>query len=153
MFSSAPSTFDSSVPETVAVSETLSQIRPKERVLLVDDSATIRKMYSVYLTPKFDCHVAGSFDEALQTLLTQEFAVVVTDIIMPGMSGIELLRKVIEVFPNIEVIVASGVDRPQRALDAIRLGAFDYLIKPCDPHVLQVTVERAIKRRNVAIYE
>ncbi len=151
MFSNSPSAFDSSVLETIHSAETMSQIRPKERVLLVDDSATIRKMFSIYLTPKFDCYVAGSFDEAIQALRSEDFAVVVTDIIMPGMSGIELLRKVIEDFPNIEVIVASGVDRPQRALDAIRLGAFDYLIKPCDPHVLQVTVERAIKRRNVSI--
>ncbi len=121
----------------------------KERILLVDDSRVVRKMFSMYLSQKFECFEAGSFDEAIVELKIRNFAVVITDIIMPGMSGIELLRKIIEDFPHTEVIVASGVDRPQRALDAIRLGAFDYLIKPCEQDVLEITVERAIERRSL----
>jgi two-component system, NtrC family, sensor kinase len=70
---------------------------------------------------------------------------------MPGLSGIELLRKIIVDYPNTVVIVVSGVDRPQRALDAMRLGAFDYIIKPCDPEVLEITVERAIKHRTLLL--
>lgn len=129
----------------------LSEESQKERILLVDDSRVVRKMFSMYLSPKFECVEAGSFDEALAELRTSEFAVVITDIIMPGMSGIELLRKVVADFPNTEVIIASGVDRPQRALDAVRIGAFDYLIKPCEPDVLEVTVERALERRNLLL--
>jgi DNA-binding NtrC family response regulator len=70
---------------------------------------------------------------------------------MPGLSGIELLRKVVETYPQTAVIVVSGVDRPQRTLDAIRLGAFDYLIKPCDNEVLELTVRRALERRSLLI--
>ena len=70
---------------------------------------------------------------------------------MPGLSGIELLRKIVEEYPNIAVIVVSGVDRPQRALDAMRLGAFDYIIKPCEPEVLEITVDRAIKHRKLLV--
>ncbi len=66
---------------------------------------------------------------------------------MPGLSGVELLRKIIEIYPNTAVVMASGIDNPQRALDALRLGAFDYLIKPCDLFVLELTVERALERR------
>lgn len=123
----------------------------KHRILLVDDSRTVRKMFSLYLSPRFECAEAGSFDEAIAELKAGEFSVVITDIIMPGMSGIELLRKVVQDFPNTAVIVASCVDRPQRALDAIRLGAFDYLIKPCEPDVLGVTVERALERRELVL--
>ncbi len=129
----------------------------KERVLIVDDSPTVRRMFSEYLRPKFECFEAGSFDEALSQLRKHEFGVVVTDVMMPGQSGIELLRKVIENYSPTEVIVASGIDRPQRALDAVRVGAFDYLIKPIDLEVLEATVIRAMERRallrNASIYK
>lgn len=123
----------------------------KERILLVDDSQVVRKLFSSFLSPKFDCIEAGSFNEAISELKTTDFAVVITDIIMPGLSGIELLRKIVEDFPDTAVIVVSGVDRSQRALDAVRLGAFDYLIKPCDIEVLELTVDRALERRTLIL--
>ena len=132
-------------------SGSLSENTRSRRVLLVDDSRTVRKIFSTYLAPRFECAEAGSFDEALALLRTDEFDVVITDIIMPGLSGIELLRKIVAEFPNIAVIVVSGVDRPQRALDAMRLGAFDYIIKPCEPEVLEITVDRAIKHRELLV--
>lgn len=70
---------------------------------------------------------------------------------MPGLSGIELLRTITETYPNTAVLVVSSVDRPQRALDAVRLGAFDYLIKPCDGTTLMATVSRAIERRSLLL--
>ena len=121
----------------------------KERILVVDDSATIRRMFSKCLEDRYECFEAESVQEALTLLRQSEFALVLTDIIMPGMSGIELLRKIIETYPDTAVIMVSGVDRPQRALDAVRLGAFDYLIKPCDLEVLELTVERALERRTL----
>jgi len=123
----------------------------KERILLVDDSRVVRKLFSNYLSPKFECIEAGSYTEAVAELKTGDFAVVITDIIMPGLSGIELLRKVVEDFPYTAVIIVSGVERSQRALDAIRLGAFDYLIKPCDIEVLELTVDRALERRTLIL--
>ncbi len=120
---------------------------PRERILLVDDSRIVRRIFSRYLSPMFECEEAGSFDEALSNLKNGDFAVVITDMIMPGLSGIELLRKVKEQFPNTEVIVVSGVQRSERVLEAFRLGAFDYLIKPCDAEVLKFTVERALAHR------
>lgn len=122
-----------------------------ERILLVDDSPVARHFFSLYLSHRYDCIEAASYEEATALLKKFSFAVVVTDIIMPGLSGIELLRKVVSDHKPTEVIILSGVDRPQRALDAIRLGAFDYLIKPCEPSVLELTIQRAIDRRNVVI--
>ena len=121
----------------------------KESILIVDDSRIVRRVFSNHLSTKYQCFEAGSFDEAIFELKRQSFAIVITDIIMPGLSGIELLRKILEQYPDTAVIVASGVDRPQRALDAIRLGAFDYLIKPCEPAVLQLTDVRALEHRNL----
>lgn len=116
------------------------------KVLIVDDSAVVRMTFRSYLEGSYECFEAESALEAIGMLREQTFDIVITDIIMPGLSGIELLRKIVEEHKDTPVLVVSGVDRPQRALDAVRLGAADYLIKPCDQHVLLLTVERALER-------
>jgi signal transduction histidine kinase len=121
----------------------------KERILVVDDEELVRSLFVDCLSDRYDCREAGSTREALGLLAETEFALVITDMIMPELSGIELLRKIVELYPYTGVIMVSGVNQPQRALDAIRLGAFDYLIKPCDLTVLELTVERALERRTL----
>lgn len=122
-----------------------------ERVLIVDDEESVRNVFSACLSSRYTCDTAESVPEALGYLAEKEYGVVITDIIIPGISGIELLRKIIESYPYTAVIMVSGVDRTQRALDAVRLGAFDYLIKPCDLDVLELTVERALERRTLLL--
>ena len=117
-----------------------------EKILIVDDSAVVRRGFSKLLSGRYKCVESDSAIDAISRLRETSFDLVITDILMPGLSGIELLRKVVENQPETAVIVVSGIDRPQRALDAIRLGAADYLIKPCDPEVLQFTVERTLER-------
>lgn len=123
----------------------------RERILIVDDSAVVRRSFAKLLSAKYECHEAASVLDAFEIIKTNEFELVITDVIMPGLSGIELLRKIVSNYPQTAVIVVSGVDRPQRALDAVRLGAFDYLIKPCDHEVLEFTVQRALERRSLLI--
>jgi two-component system, NtrC family, sensor kinase len=123
-------------------------VQEKERILIVDDSATVRRVFANCLSAHHTCVEASSYNEALECLNNDQFALVLADLIMPGLSGIELLRKIVEKYPDTAVIMVSGIDQPQRTLDAIRLGAFDYLIKPCDLGVLELTVERALERRN-----
>ena len=123
----------------------------RERILIVDDSPVMRRSLAKALGDAYQCTEAGTVLEAFELLRSSEYSLVITDIIMPGLSGIELLRKVIEAYPRTAVIVVSGVDRPQRALDAVRLGAFDYLIKPCDNDVLALTVTRALEHRSLLI--
>lgn len=125
----------------------LSENDDRERILIVDDESAVRALFACCLSPRYRCYEAGSVKEALESLAQNEFALVITDIIMPGLSGVELLRKIIENYPYTAVIMVSGINQPQRALDAIRLGAFDYLLKPCDLNVLELTVERALERR------
>jgi two-component system NtrC family sensor kinase len=117
------------------------------RILLVDDDEAVRKVLAARLTERYTCVGSADAREALERLGEQEFALAIVDVQMPGLSGIELLRKIVNDFPDVAVIMASGVDRSQRVLDALRLGAFDYLIKPLDFDVLQITVERALKHR------
>lgn len=117
------------------------------RILIVDDEEAVRKVLGAHLEDRYECDTAVDAQEALKKLGEKQFALALVDVQMPGLSGIELLRKVVTDFSHVAVIIASAVDRPQRVIDALRLGAFDYLIKPIDFDVLSVTVERALERR------
>lgn len=117
------------------------------RILIVDDERSVREMFSFWLGDNFECLTAASAEEALAILAVETPALVITDVMMPGRNGVELLREITSRYPDTAVIMVSGVDRPQRMRDALRLGAFDYLIKPCDMDVLTLAVEHALERR------
>jgi two-component system, NtrC family, sensor kinase len=119
------------------------------RILIVDDEEQIRNLFAGCLSERYTCVTAGDAQEALLRLASEDFALVISDVQMPGLNGVELLRRVTEHFPDTAVIMASGVDRTQRVLDAVRLGAYDYLIKPCDLDVLELSVERALEKRSL----
>ena len=120
------------------------------RILIVDDEDAVRKMFADYLGETYECTTASSSEEALNYLGLENYALVISDLTMPGRNGIELLREVVARYPDTAVIMISGVDRPQRVRDALRLGAYDYLIKPCEMESLSISVERAIERRKLA---
>jgi two-component system NtrC family sensor kinase len=119
------------------------------RILIVDDEKPVRKLFASCLGERYSCVTAADAQEALVRLAGGPFALVITDVNMPGLSGVELLRRTVEHFPDTAVIMVSGVDRTQRVLDAMRVGAFDYLLKPCDMDTLELTVERALVRRTL----
>ena len=106
-------------------------------------------MFAEWLRERYECETAANAQEALSLLAEKQFALVLSDIQMPGLSGIELLRKIVSDFPGVAVIMVSGVGRSQRVRDALFLGAFDYLVKPCDLDVMQLSVERALERRTL----
>lgn len=119
----------------------------ENRILIVDDEETVRNLFAASLRARYECVTAENAQEALALLANQLFALVITDVQMPGLSGIELLRKIVADFPDVAVIVVSGVDRSQRVIDTLRQGASDYLIKPCELEVLERSVERSLERR------
>lgn len=119
----------------------------ERRILIIDDEEPVCRLFAAALAEHYSCATAASGQEALAHLAREPFALVISDVQMPGLSGIELLRKITEEFPDTAVIMVSGIARTQRVLDAIRLGAYDYLIKPCELDVLELTVERALERR------
>jgi len=118
-------------------------------ILIVDDEEAVRNMLRIHLSPNYLCATAASAEEAIRLLKLKTFSIVLTDVIMPGLSGVELLREITTRYPETVVIVFSSIDRTQRVIDAIRMGAFDYLIKPVDFEVLHLTIERAFKRREI----
>lgn len=118
-----------------------------QRLLIVDDEEPVRNLFAAYLAETYTCETAADAQEALDMLARQPYALVLTDMQMPGLGGIELLRKIVEHYPETAVIMISGIDRTQRVIDAIRVGASDYLIKPCELDVLTLSIERALERR------
>lgn len=119
----------------------------ERRILIVDDDEPIRSLFANYLGERYSCATAADGQAALAHLARETFALVISDVQMPGLGGTELLRKITESFPDTAVIMVSGIGRAQRVLDAVRLGAFDYLVKPCELDVLELTVERALEHR------
>src|SRR5438270_2025035 len=140
------SPFSESPSDAAMPSQQLSEEKDETRILIVDDDEAVSGLFRTYLSERYECYTASNFDEAVALLQSKEFMLVLSDMIMPGRSGIELLREINARFPETAVIMVSGIDRTQRVLDAVRLGAFDYLIKPCELDVLGMTVERALER-------
>jgi signal transduction histidine kinase len=120
-----------------------------KRILIVDDEEVVRGLFAEYLSQNYSCATASDAQEALELLSREPFALVLTDIQMPGLGGIELLRKITELYSDTAVIIVSGIDRMQRVIDAIRVGASDYIVKPCELDVLELRVERALERRTL----
>jgi two-component system, NtrC family, sensor kinase len=122
-----------------------------QRILIVDDEEIVRDMFATFLGEKHFCDTASSCDEALALLATNTYAVVMSDIQMPGRNGVELLREIRSRYPDTAVIMVSGIDRPQRIRDALHIGAIDYLTKPCELEVLGFSVDRALERRELML--
>jgi len=141
------------IPELPELGDLASlNVTPKlPRILVVDDSRTVRKAIVLALSRRYECVESDSTLDAFEKLKNGGFSIVIADVIIPGLSGVELLRKVVTEYPDISVIMVTGVDKPQRALDAVRQGAFDYLIKPVDPYVLEMTIDRALERQRLLL--
>ena len=121
------------------------------RILIVDDEKAICVMFACTLSEQYECDTASSATEALERLALVPYALVITDVMMPGRNGVELLREIKSRHPDTAVIMVSGVDRPQRFRDTLNLGASDYLVKPCELEVLYIAVERALERRRLQL--
>src|SRR5882672_5074980 len=116
-------------------------------ILVVDDDALIRNTLSELLSHEHLCQTAETAEIALAKLEAQTFDVVLTDISMPGLSGLELLGHVLQKYPETPVIVISGIGDQEHAQGLIRLGAFDYLLKPFRLEVVEKSVARAVEYR------
>jgi diguanylate cyclase (GGDEF)-like protein len=117
-------------------------------VLLVDDERFARTVYSDYLrVAGYEVQVAETADAALDALRRRRFDLLITDIILPGADGLELLTEAKRLDPNIEALVITALDRVDPAVRAMKSGASDYLVKPVTPEALGVAVQRCISAR------
>jgi two-component system response regulator PilR (NtrC family) len=118
------------------------------RILIVDDDETIRDTLYELLSEEYFCQTAETAEKAFARLEAEGYDVVLTDISMPGIGGVELLGHVRQRFADTPVIVISGVDDREHAQSLIKLGAFDFLLKPFTLENVETTVKRAVEYRN-----
>jgi DNA-binding NtrC family response regulator len=123
----------------------------RQRVLIVEDDAPARKGMADLLTLwGYDVAVAADGVEALERVADELPAVVVSDLVMPGMDGLAFLSAMRGDHPEISVIMLTGQGSIESAVQAMKEGAYDYLTKPLDPARLQVLLERALDRTESA---
>jgi DNA-binding NtrC family response regulator len=124
------------------------------RVLVVDDEASVCKSVSRILERedlKVDEALSGK--DALSMLEKKEYGVVITDMMMPGIGGLDLIRMVKERWPEISIIMITGYATIKTAVQAIKLGAFDYIPKPFTPEELSGVAVRAMERMKLYLEE
>jgi DNA-binding NtrC family response regulator len=113
-------------------------------ILIVDDERTLARAIKAYLEASgYEAEVAGDAESALPLLGTQRPDVVITDVRLPGMDGITLLKRIREFDPAISVVVMTAHGTIEGAVEAMKLGAFDYLKKPVDLEELRLVADRA----------
>lgn len=120
------------------------------RLLLVDDEARFVETLSKRLTARgFDVEGALSGAQALELLQERPFDVVLLDVWMPGMDGLEVLKEIRRLHPSVRVVLVSGNASITAAVEGIRLGATDYLLKPVDIEDVLAKIEEAFEKKRI----
>lgn len=120
------------------------------RVLVVDDELPVRKVLAAMLTQSAILYnTAASGAEALRLLESERFDAVISDLLMPGISGMELLAEVRRRYPYMAFLVATGVDDIRVGVQAMHQGADDYLVKPFDLEIVVVSLNRALEKKRL----
>ncbi len=124
------------------------------RILIVDDDPiTRRALVEILGANGFDCDQAESVEEALLYLRTQTYTCVLTDLVMPERTGLDLLQEVKTNFPDIAVILISGHNDTIMVRKALKSGAYDYVVKPATTGEILSTVNAALKKRDTYLRE
>jgi DNA-binding NtrC family response regulator len=119
------------------------------RVLVVDDKDTMRSLFVRLLGDRYRVDTAADGHEAIQRVMAADYDLVVTDIRMPGADGFVVLEAVKAQSPDTEVVMMTGYGSVERAVEAIKKGAYDYIQKPFDPDEVTRVIERALERRQL----
>lgn len=131
---------------------------PVGNILLVDDELLLRKTLSADLEVEgFEVETAENGQIGLELLGKKTFDLVITDLVMEGLDGIQVLKGAKKIDPGIAVIILTGYGDLKSAIDALRLGADDYLLKPCDMNELVLRISRCLQqqefRKKIKVYE
>ena len=118
----------------------------KPRILIIDDDPLVRScLIEALESPTFEVVSAGDAATALQQVSAEVPEVVVLDLRLPGLDGMEALRKFKEMAPQLPVVILTGFGDVPSAVEAMRLGAYDFLTKPVDPEKILIVVRRALE--------
>ena len=129
----------------------------RTRILIADDDVQIREVLHELLGMDYECAEVSSGEEALALLRTESFNLVLSDIMMGGITGLEMVPQLLQLSPDTVVIMISGEQNIESAIEALRVGAFDYITKPFDLRHVEAAVKRALEhqelRRSKRYYE
>ncbi|HMQ02797.1 MAG TPA: sigma-54 dependent transcriptional regulator [Pyrinomonadaceae bacterium] len=119
------------------------------RALIIDDDRSALELLSFYLTEDgFEVDPAENGEAGLDLARKHEYDIILTDLNLPDINGIEMVRRSKEISPTTEIIVVTGEDSAEKAIEATRVGAFDYITKPVDFERLMVNVRNAVVRKH-----
>ena len=120
-------------------------VSQKPKVLIVDDEQSVCDLLSMELSEcGCLCSTAGDGNKALAELVTQQFEIALLDIKLPGMSGMELLRQIRSTHPKTRIIMITAVNDLDIAVQAMKLGALDYIVKPFSLDKIDASVRTAL---------
>ncbi len=120
------------------------------RVLVVDDELAVRKSLGGWLREEgYEVDVAGSGKEALEALSRNDWDVFLVDIKMPGIDGLELQRRIQEIHPDSTIIIMTAYASVDTAVEAMKQGAYDYVVKPFEPEALENLIRKAAERKQL----
>jgi len=120
------------------------------RILVVDDEEIVlRSCLRILSGDEFQVETVQDGRQALQKVEENLYDVMILDIMMPNVDGLEVLRRVKETHPNVDIIMVTGLAQIDTAVKAMKLGAFDYIAKPFEPDELKLVVQRALERRRL----
>lgn len=129
----------------------MSQESTPARLLIVDDESAVRNVLHDLLSSSYDCTEVSSAEDALVSLRQQSFDLVISDITMNGMSGLDMIPHIKEISPHTVIVMISGMQTIESAINALRSGAFDYLMKPFDLRQVETAIERAYEHRQLLV--
>ena len=119
----------------------------RAHILVVDDKENMLKLFCRLLSDQHDITTAADGRSGLDALKEDDFDLVVTDIRMPGMSGMQLLVEAKRLAPEVVVILMTAYGEVAQAVEAMKQGAYDYITKPFDPDQLAITIDRALQHK------
>lgn len=124
-----------------------------ERILVLDDEPSITEVLGQFFGEEtsYDCTLTNSANEALDLIHNHSFALLLTDLKMPEMGGIEVMRRAKEIDPDLAVIVLTALLDATSAIEAMHIGADDYLLKPFNLDEIALSVQKALERRRLVI--
>lgn len=123
----------------------------RPRLLIVDDEAAVRGVLHDLLNDSYECAEVSSAEEALEHLRERQYHLVVSDITMSGMSGLEMIPHIKDISPDTVIVMISGMQTIESAINALRLGAFDYLMKPFDLRQVEAAIQRAHEHHELIV--
>src|SRR6202453_1027518 len=123
----------------------------KKQVLIVDDEPNLRKILAAQLSRDgYDVMTAEDGEQGLATLRDHHIDLVVTDLKMPKVDGMQLLREALRLDPDLPIVMITAHGTVDTAVEALKIGAFDYLTKPFDKDEVRAIVAKALKTRLLA---